>query len=132
VAMQVQVKSRQIMLLVSRVVYSRILYAISHPVLIRSAAGRYCTLTMVVSRGLNFPSRFSATFDDFQREIREFPPSIFYLVTAFVINPINNVCLYGISVPICTMPNTVRRIHLALIPRLADSLRFYTAAHLIS
>jgi hypothetical protein len=35
VAMQVQVKSRQILRLVSRVVCSRILYAISHPVQIR-------------------------------------------------------------------------------------------------
>jgi hypothetical protein len=89
--MQVQVKSRQILSLVSQVVYSRILYAISHPVLIKSAAGRYCTLIMGVSRGLNFPSRFSAKFDGFPRGVREFPPSIVYLVTAFVINPINDV-----------------------------------------
>jgi hypothetical protein len=53
---------------------------------------------MVISRGLNFPSRFWAKFEEFPENIREFLPFIFYLLTAFVINPINDVFLYGIKV----------------------------------
>ena len=62
----------------------------------------YSTLIMVVSRGLNFPSRFWAKFEYFPGKMRDFLPSIFYFVTAFVINPINDVFFIRYkSGPIC-------------------------------
>jgi hypothetical protein len=48
-------------------------------------------LIMVGLRGLHFPSRFLAKFEDILREIQGFLPSIFYFLTAFVINPTNDV-----------------------------------------
>jgi hypothetical protein len=57
---------------------------------------------MVVSRGLNLPSRFSAKFEDILRKMHFSPPSIFYKVTAFVTNPTYDVfCIRYTPVPIC-------------------------------